>query len=163
MKIEYTQFAPDPTLRGKTTHLPAHIASVLIAQGVAIEIKLPRYGQPGWAEARVALSRETQGPPNAGDVCVEFHKDPLWSVVAAPISGRPTIFRRWGYETARFVGENAAELAKANHCPEPILKQYDALVNTKDISAQQVAEAQAAQQLRELEEKTTRWKYLAAG
>ena len=163
MKIQYTEHVADPALRGTIVHLPNHVAQVLIATHQAVEIKLPRRGEPGWAEARVALSRETQGPPNAGDVCVEFHKDPLWSVVAASISGRPTIFRKWGYETARFVGEHAAEQAKANHCPESILKQYTDALNAKDVSAQQVAEAQIAQQQRELEEKTTRWAYLGAG
>jgi hypothetical protein len=163
MKIEYTQFIPDPALRGKTTHLPAHIAQVLIATGQAKEVKLPPRSAPGWAEARVALSRETQGPPVAGDTVVEFHKDPQWSVVAAPISGRPTFFRKWGYETARFVGVNAAEQAKANYCPEAILKQYDHALNAKDTHGQQIAEAKIEQQNREIEEKTTRWAYLGAG
>jgi hypothetical protein len=163
MKIEYTEFIPDPALRGKTTHLPAHIAQVLIATGQAKEKKLPPRSAQGWAEARVAESKELSQGPSQYDTVVEFHKDPQWSVVAAPISGRPTIHRKWGYETARFVGANAVEQARANHCPESVLKQYDDVLNAKDSSAQQIAEAKIEQQNREIAEKTTRWAYLGAG
>jgi hypothetical protein len=51
MKITYTQYVPDPSLRGTTTNLPAHIAQVLIASGQAVEIPLPRRGSPGWLAA----------------------------------------------------------------------------------------------------------------
>ena len=38
MKIQYTQHVADPSLRNTITHLPAHVAQVLIASGQARHI-----------------------------------------------------------------------------------------------------------------------------
>lgn len=36
MKVTYTNYVPDPALRGKTVHLQAHVAQVVIALGCAV-------------------------------------------------------------------------------------------------------------------------------
>ena len=43
MRITYTEFVPDPKLRGTTTNLPAHIAQVLIASGQAVDVLFKGY------------------------------------------------------------------------------------------------------------------------
>jgi len=154
MKIRYSEFCPDPKLRNTETHQPAHIAQVLIAQGVATEVRLPRRGSPGWAEARMEQSRELCTAPSAGDTVVEFFKDPQWSVNETAIMGRPTIFCKHGYECVRFVGTTAADDAKRAGCPKSILKLYEDIVAKKSpdaIEAQRdrIAREQAEQQQRE--------------
>jgi hypothetical protein len=58
MKIQYTQFALNPALRGTTAHLPLHRALVLIDVGAAVEVPLPARGTPGWHAAMQELEAE---------------------------------------------------------------------------------------------------------
>jgi hypothetical protein len=43
MKIQYTQFALNPALRGTTTNLPQHRAQALIDSGAAVEVPYKNY------------------------------------------------------------------------------------------------------------------------
>jgi hypothetical protein len=86
MKIQYTEFAANPALRGTIANHPAHVAQVLIAQGAAVEIK-PK---------TIAEFLDSKNPP-AQVPTVEWgikNADERFSCV--------TIIKRFGNETTIF-------------------------------------------------------------
>lgn len=109
MKIIYTQFAADPALRGTTTHLPAHIAQVLVAQGVAREIKYANYIE--------RLQSLQDAMPPAKPPVVEWGVQDGLSQYS-----RPTIIRRCGSDTAFFAAPPA-------DCPTAIVEQFRQLTD----------------------------------
>ena len=58
MKIQYTQFALNPALRGTTAHLPLHRALALIDVGAAVEVPMPPRGTHEWHAAMQELEVE---------------------------------------------------------------------------------------------------------
>jgi hypothetical protein len=154
MRITWKNHPLKPELNGTKDHVSRELAAVAVG-----------YGQAEYAPYRSYVERlseeskfRTQAAP--GDTVVEFFKDPQWSV--GFVTAHPTIFRKWGYETVRFCGEKAAEQAKANHCPERILKQYENLLAQEDnSSAGAVAERQAEQVQNDLAANIAKYKYLA--
>lgn len=157
MKIKYTNFCPDPQLRNTETHLPNHVAQVLIATGQAKEVKLPPRGAPGWAEARIAESKELNHGPSNGDTVVPFVHPPRWELGVMPITKKTGIYFRAGTETNCFSSltwfDNAGKecpIPALAHCPKEIIEKFkevlanEALAATGELAT--ALEAQQAQQ-----------------
>lgn len=107
MKIQYTQFAPNPSLRGTITNLPAHVAQVLIAQGVAVHVP--------YKDFRERLAAEFS--PLAKPPVVE------WGVQEPKGNySRVAVVKRVGSETMFFA-------APPPDCPPAIVAQYKALTD----------------------------------
>jgi hypothetical protein len=120
MKITYTQFAADPALRGTTTNLPAHIAQVLIAQGVAEAVPDPRRGTNEYLQMRAEQS--AAAVPSPYDTPAPFVQGVRWEVGQSHF-GRPVIMRRSGSETWQ-----ADFNVIPPDCPADIRKQYEGVV-----------------------------------
>jgi hypothetical protein len=115
MKIQYTQFAPNPALRGTTTHLPPHIAQNLIAQGVAVHVPYKNFVEFMNANHRSGSDPSNSNPPSPVSG-VE------WSCVR--LTDRAVIFRKSGFETTRI--ETVAVAIQAG-CPESVCRQFTAM------------------------------------
>ncbi|HWY20026.1 MAG TPA: hypothetical protein VNX26_02335 [Candidatus Acidoferrum sp.] len=120
MKITYTQFVPDPALRGTTTNLPAHIAQVLIASGQASAVPMPVRGTKEWLKARLEQSAQA-GPPDAHDVVPPFVVGVQWEAKQLP-TGLVVILRKSGGEVTRF-----DDLKECPACPKSVRKQFEEL------------------------------------
>ena len=160
MKVHF--LPASPKFGQPDEHLPSHVAAPLIAAGFCSEVKLPPRGSNGWHAARVAESLELSGGrSHPGDTC-PIHVDGVqWSVEFLPRTGKPAVFKRVGVECYRF--EDSATLQKYG-CPPAILEQFTAAVSApqgQEFAALEKARREQAQ--REIEEKTSRWKWLAAG
>lgn len=132
MKIQYSQFTLDPSLRGKTVHLPAHVAAVLIATNQAVEVKLPPRGAPGWAEARMEESRVLAGTGDASqDTVVANVYPPTWTLETLPITCKPAIVYRSGSNVTKFPAlfwydaKGKKHDAIPSECPKNIRKQFE--------------------------------------
>jgi hypothetical protein len=116
MKVKYTQFVPDPSLRGTTTHLPAHIAQVLIASGQATAVPFPRRdGSPEWMAA-IAEEDAARKPSHHDTVGGLAPGVTEWGCKALA-SGKAVIVRRVGGET-NFLDSPPVE------CPISVQQQY---------------------------------------
>jgi len=135
MKIQYTEFVADPSLRNTITNLPAHIAQVLIAQGSAKAVPMPRWGTPEWLEERKAQS--AAAVPNAEDTPAPFVSGVCWEI-GKSYYGKPVIQRRSGSE----IGQ-AAFGEIPDGCPADVRKQYDKIV--REYNARLEAAAQERQ------------------
>lgn len=147
MKITYTEFAPNPALRGTTTHLPGHIAQNLIAQGVAIHVPYKNF-----AEFMTTEHAQGSHPSNSN---VEQVQGIVWSCSTLH-DGRPVIWRKRTNETSRFEDE---ALAAHHGAPESVLKQFRDFVTVLagGHSAQAAVEkARREQYAREQADKTAR-------
>jgi len=124
MKIKWLNHPTKPELNGSVEHVSRTLAEIAIGYQQAVFVPFKNYVE--------RLNETAREGRDSSNTVVTFFKDPEWSAVATSATGRPTIFRKWGYETARFVGDNAAEQAKANGCPPSILKQFSDLLNAKN-------------------------------
>jgi hypothetical protein len=115
MKITYTEYVADPTLRGKTAHLPAHIAQVLIAQGTAKEVPLPPRGSRGWLEAIQELDAMRTGPSQY-DTVPPSVTGTEWSVKTME-SGQTLVVKKSGSQTFWYDAPPA-------DCPANVREQY---------------------------------------
>ncbi len=108
MRITYTEFVPNPNLRGTTVNLPAHVAQVLIAQGSAVAVPYKSYQD--------RLASEFSSP--AVPVKIE------WGIQQGSASqySRPAITKRVGSE-ATFYSTPPAD------CPAAIAEQFRQLVD----------------------------------
>lgn len=90
MKIQYTQFAPDPSLRGTIKNLPAHVAQVLIAQNVAVHVP--------YTSVKDRIESEASLLPKPKPIGVE------WGIMEGNLSeySRPAIIRRDANGTTYF-------------------------------------------------------------
>jgi hypothetical protein len=123
MKITYTKFVPDPSLRGTTTNLPAHIAQVLIASGQAVAVPVPDRNKPDPTNAWLrhiqeedAMRKPTQYdtvPPNATGV--------EWSATVMG-SGLVRVIKRVDGQVFWFDGP-------PKECPANIREQFLQLAN----------------------------------
>jgi hypothetical protein len=131
MKITYTEFAADPALRGTTTNLPAHIAQVLIAQGVAKSCPMPPRGSAGWLAARKEQSAlATAADP--GDTVV--HMGLEWGIQHN--LGKPAIIKRLN-------SENYFYDVPPPECPRSIAIQfYDIIGRSEDPEAIRLRECE---------------------
>jgi hypothetical protein len=130
MKIQYTNFVSDPSLRNTVTHLPNHVAQVLIASGQAVEIKLPFRSAPGWAEARQEQSRVLSGGrASSHDVVAPWINGVEWSLGNQSISNKPCVFRKSGNECARFL---TVEQAKEYGAPKELVAQFRAALDKSE-------------------------------
>lgn len=134
MKIQYTEFAPNPALRNTITHLPPHIAQNLIAQGVAVHVPYKNYVERLSEEFREGSSSYNVNPPQVSGV--------EWSCAELPTTGRPVIYRKSGYETARIEDE---QQAIQYGCPEHVLKQFREVMGVVNVD---VAEVRLQEQYR---------------
>jgi len=100
VQIKYTEFVADPALRGKTVHLPGHIAQVLVASGQATEVKrLPHGSGNAWLAQRAAECAAA-GPPDPQDVDANV-KGTQWGVLDRDTSvyGVVRVVKKQGCET----------------------------------------------------------------
>lgn len=95
MKIRYTDYAPNPTLRGTETHLPAHRAQPLIDSGIAVEVKYTSYVERLTAEPGGML---TPDPDFVVGAQYSVHERMFGSVLI----GHAYVTRRSGTETVFF-------------------------------------------------------------
>lgn len=143
MKIIYTEFVADPSLRRTTTNLPAHVAQVLIAQGSAKAVPMPRHGSKDWLAARneqasLAVPSPTDTP--AGVTGVEWGIQNLRS-------GKVNIIKRVGSDTYFFDGP-------PQDCPRSICQQFIGAAERSDVNSIAVAAAKQAQADRDRVDKT---------
>ena len=136
MKITYTEYVPDPKLRGTTAHLPAHIAQVLIASGQAKAVPYKDFREILADDDAV---RAAAAPP----VTVEWgirDKD-------RSVHSQVLIIRKLGAELSFF-------LAPPKDCPPSIVQQWKDMTKV-DTSADRVAfeKAKQEQQARQHDEK----------
>jgi hypothetical protein len=147
VKITYTEFAPNPALRGTTTHLPGHIAQNLIAQGVAVHVPYKTF-----AEFMTAEHAQGSHPSNSNVPQVQGVE---WSCSTLH-DGRPVIWRKRTNETSRFEDE---ALAAHHGAPESVLKQFRdfvALLAGSLSALATVEKARREQYAREQDENTAR-------
>ena len=148
MKIQYTEFAPNPALRGTTTHLPGHVAQNLIAQGVAIFIPYKHYSEFLSAEHRTGSDPSNANPTQVTGV--------EWSCSTLPHDiGRVVIWRKQGGEITRTEKE---EQAIQMGVPQEVLTRFRELKLAAQggINYNEVAHAEQAK--RDAEEKGGVWK-----
>jgi hypothetical protein len=79
MKIQFNQFAPNPSLRGTTKHVDNFSGKKLIEEGIAVEVPLPCRGSAEWLAARKQQS-ETLNPTPVAVV--------KWNISKGEINGR---------------------------------------------------------------------------
>lgn len=153
MRIKWLSHPTEPTKNGTLEHVAREFAVIACGYKQAEVAPYKNYVE------RLSEESKFRTQAAAGDTVVEFFKEPQWSV--GLVTAHPTIFRKWGYEAVRFCGEKAAEQAKANHCPERILKEHENLVAQKDNgSAGAVAERRAEQVQNDLAANIAKYKYL---
>jgi hypothetical protein len=116
MKIQHTEFAPNPALRNTITHLPPHIAHNLIAQGVAIHIPYKNF-----VEYMNANHREGRDPNNVHPPQIQGVE---WSCTR--ITDRAVILRKSGGEVARI---ETLDSAIQYGAPDAIIRQFTELEN----------------------------------
>lgn len=147
-----------------TEHFPPHVATVLIASGLAEAVPLPPRGAPGWAEARQEMSRAAN-PVEPETITWGF-------TPAGGNFGVPTIIKRNSAttETTYFdpsvtkldgrVGFTT-EITFPDGCPESIKRQWSEAVNR--VYAPQtdgLEEAKNKQYLQKQQERIGMAKYL---
>jgi hypothetical protein len=116
MKIQYTEFVADPSLRNTITNLPAHVAQVLIAQGSAKAVPLPPYGAKGWLEHRKEISAQVTAPSSCDIVPPTTGVGVEWSVEKMS-TGKIVIVKR-------FQGELTWFSKPPRECPPSIVQQF---------------------------------------
>jgi hypothetical protein len=116
MKIQYTEFVADPSLRNTITNLPAHVAQVLIAQGSAKAVPLPPYGAKGWLEHRKEISAQVTTPSSCDIVPPTTGVGVEWSVEKMP-TGKIVVVKR-------FQGELTWLSKPPRECPPSIVQQF---------------------------------------
>jgi hypothetical protein len=122
MKITFTQYVPDPSLRGTTTNLPAHVAQVLIASGQATAAPRPPYGSTAWLEEKKADAARAVPHPEDIDATV---KNTEWGVreqLSNPIA-KVVVIKRTGAETT-FYAEPPSD------APPSIVRRFQELTHS---------------------------------
>jgi hypothetical protein len=110
MKVRYSDFVSDPALRNTETHLPNHVAAVLIATGQATEIK-PR------TIAEFISQHAVAGPNNTA---LEFVPEPgVWKVCEG-LNGR---WFQWKHQTST-ERTDSIDVARKNGCPEDVIERF---------------------------------------
>ncbi len=143
MKIQYTEFVADPSLRNTITNLPAHVAQVLIAQGSAKAVPMPARGSKEWLAARNEQAA-TATVPDAHDTVagvsgVEWGIHQSGKVVA--------VIKRVGSDTFFFDTPPA-------DCPRSITQQFlDAASLSPEANAVAIAAAKKSQEEQERKDK----------
>lgn len=131
MKITYTQHVSDPALRGTTTHLPAHIAQVLVATGQATAVPFPRRGGPGWLEAMAEVEALRQ--PNPTSTITS------WGAIKT-IWGGVLVIKNVGR------GDEVRFKVPPSDCPRDVVALYNQLKGINDAdNAEQLAAAKREQ------------------
>jgi hypothetical protein len=140
MKITYTQFVPDPALRGTTTNLPAHIAQVLIASGQASAFPMPVRGSKEWLKARLEQSASANAP-DVHDVSPTV-AGVEWGVKEKSLSpwSEVQVIKKVGAEVFYFAHPPA-------DCPRSIVARFKELTSDKrDVTAAEALDAAKRQQ-----------------
>jgi hypothetical protein len=108
MKIRHTGNSPKS---GIEEHVLATTGNVLVAAGLAEEIKMPKRGAPGWLEARMALS---------GPNVVSFGENPTteWSVYQY-LGGPVFVTKDSGAGRIFFTIDNIP-----NDCPQDVADEF---------------------------------------
>lgn len=135
MKIQYTEFVADPSLRNTTVNLPAHVAQVLIAQGSAKALPAPRRGTNEYLQMRAEESALVTAPSDydtpAGVSATEWGLHLKGKVVA--------VIKRSGSDTFFFDSPPA-------DCPRSIVQQFlDACLASPEANAVAIAAAKQKQ------------------
>ena len=128
MRITYTEFVPDPKLRGTTVNLPAHVCQVLIAQGSAVAVPYKSY------QERLAAEAMPPAPPPEISWGVQDTGASLFSVVC--------IVKKVGNETF-YLKEPPTD----GSCPPSIVAKWKSLTDTPtETSASASAQRKLEQQ-----------------
>jgi hypothetical protein len=122
MKITYTQYVPDPALRGTTTNLPAHVAQVLIASGQATAAPLPRYGTTDWLTERAEMSKRAVPAPGDVDPNVKGVEWGIRDKVHTDPFSRVVVIRREGAETTFYA-------VPPTDAPASVVRRFEELVS----------------------------------
>lgn len=119
MKIKYVH-AADPLLNGTETHLPAHVAAVLIATGAAVEIKYKSYVERLTEESKLRAA----APP-----VIE------WGVKESDGSqfSQNMVIKKVGADTTYFS-------APPDDCPESIKRRFAELISREGVPSANSAE-----------------------
>ncbi len=122
MKIRYNEYVANPELRNTIKNLPAHVAQVLIAQGVAAHVP--------YTSVKDRIESEASLLPKPKPLAVE------WGVQDANLSqySRVTVIKRFGSETTFFAAPPA-------DCPPSIVARFKELT---DGTAQEISPDYAA-------------------
>lgn len=108
MKIQFTQFAPDPSLRGTTKTLPAHRAQPLIDSGVAVQVP--------WKDFRERLAAEATSQTAGSFQNVSVDEE--WGIDTSLTQFRQVvIIRKRGSETIIYD-------SPTKNTPPSIVKQF---------------------------------------
>jgi hypothetical protein len=169
MKVRYTEFCLNPTLRGTTVHLPQHRAQALIDVGAAVEVPMPARGTREWHAAMQELEAERQKLIPA-DQRQNLPTVPTWSVRFLEHARKYVVVMQ--HLTSEFIyGENVlfdkgrpdfkasakqfTWMLKQVGCPQAVIQNWLDLRNAPDFLAQEQArieaDKQAAAQQREHE------------
>jgi hypothetical protein len=144
MKIRYSEFCLNPTLRGTTTHLPAHRAQALLDSGAAVEVPMPARGTKEWHAAMKELEEIRQASLPAD----QPYPSPTWSVHLLREANKYVV--KFNHLTTQLIygpppkygdprGDAKAFVAslKRAGCPKEIIEQWTAKVNEPDYLAQE--------------------------
>jgi hypothetical protein len=160
MKIQYTQFALNPSLRGTTAHLPQHRAQALIDSGAAVEVPMPARGTPGWHAAMQELEAlrvaslpadQRQNIPTVPTWSVRFLESARkYVVVVTSLVGEfiygETILLDKGRPDFKASTTQFTWVLKQAGCPKAVIQNWLALRNAPDFLAQEQARIEADKQ-----------------
>jgi hypothetical protein len=169
MKIRYTEFALNPSLRNTFAHLPAHRAQALIDSGAAVEVPMPSRGSAGWLAAMAEQEQLRIGsiPADSRDI---FHATPIWQVSYLKLNNKYVVERLHGSEKTIYgelpimdrgrpdfkaAEKQFVELLKEIGCPLGVIQQWQRERNKPDYLLQeqnrieQEKQAQAMQRERD--------------
>jgi hypothetical protein len=171
MKIQYTQFALNPALRGTTTNLPAHRAQVLIDSGAAVEVPMPPRGSHSWLQAKAEEEELRVKNIPANQLASEPSIVPVWGVRFIPLSRKHVVVST-SLSGEIIYGANVlpggksddkqlvATLKKAG-CPQRVIQQYLDAKSAPDFLAAEAerieADKRAAQQQQQREREAPRY------
>ncbi len=115
MKIKYNEFVANPALRNTETNLPAHVAQVLIAQGVAVAVRYKNFVEYMNAEHAQASAAHSVNPSVQG---VE------WGIRDKALSrfSKVLVVKRIGAATTYFE-------TPPSDCPPSIRARFESLTN----------------------------------
>jgi len=150
MKIQYTQFALNPALRGTTTDLPQHRAQALIDSGAAVEIPMPPRGSKNWHARMAENERERVALIPADQRQSAPSPVPVWSVhfvqgsntfvvkrnhlTEEIVYGARMLFDR-GRPDFKLSTKVFVENLKKAGCPKEVIDRYVAAANAPDYLA----------------------------
>jgi hypothetical protein len=170
MKIRYTEYALNPSLRNTITHLPAHRAQALIDSGAAVEVPMPTRGSVGWLAAMAEQEQVRIGtiPVNSRDI---FHATPIWQVAYLKLNNKYVVERLHGSEKTIY-GElpimergrpdfKAAEkqfvgLLKEIGCPLAVIQQWQRERTKPDYLALETERVEAEKQAQAMQRERER-------